>query len=243
MKKKVSIFITAGFPSIESTIEQIIMLQEAGVDFIELGIPFSDPMADGPVIQETSKIALEQGMNLTLLFDLLAKHQHKIKIPLVMMGYFNPIFLMGVEQFLRRCQEIGIKLCVIPDLSMEVYEKHYKNMFEQYNVTPCFLVSPMTTNERVIKAAELSQNGFVYLVSQNSITGENKVVSTELEKRYFEIKDLFGSTYMMIGFGIKDQMDVARAHRFADGAIIGTAYLKALMNNCEKSFVESILCN
>lgn len=239
--KKLSIFITAGYPSIENTIEQILMLQEKGVDFIEVGIPFSDPMADGPVIQETSNIAIQNGMNLTLLFSLLEKHKSEIKIPLVMMGYFNPIFLFGVERFLENCISCNIRQLIIPDISMEVYERSYRHIFERYGVSLCFLVTPLSSNERILKAAKLSEKGFVYLVSQNTITGDGNTSTANHEKRYMEIKELCDSTPVMLGFGIKNREDVERACQTCDGAIIGTAYLKALGQNQGAAFVSDIL--
>lgn len=239
-KKQVSIFITAGYPTIESTAEQILMLQEKGVDFIELGIPFSDPMADGPVIQETSNVALQNGMNLDLLFALIEKHQAEIRVPLVMMGYFNPIFLFGLERFLEKCAALNIKHLIVPDISLEVYERNYQAQFEKFGVSLCFLVTPLTSDERIIKMAEHSKNAFIYLVSQNSITGENKNSSSSLESRYTEIKVLCKETPVMLGFGIQNKLDIEKAHQFTDGAIIGTAYLKALALENQENFLSSL---
>jgi tryptophan synthase alpha chain len=239
-KKQISIFITAGFPTIESTIEQILNLQAQGVDFIELGIPFSDPMADGPVIQHTSNVALANGMNLNLLFEIISKHIDKISIPLVMMGYFNPILQMGLTNFLENCQKTGIRHVIIPDISVELFESHYQGLFEKYDVHVCFLITPETANERIQKMASFSKNAFLYLVSQAAITGENKQISGKLTQRYTEIKQLCGETPLMLGFGIKNKADVELAHEFTDGAIIGTAYLKALEIGKEIGFVDGI---
>lgn len=240
-KKQVSIFITAGYPTIDSTMEQILMLQEKGIDFIELGIPFSDPMADGPAIQETSNLALQNGMNLDLLFTIIEQNKAKIHVPLVMMGYFNPIFLFGLERFLQKCSDLNIKHLIIPDISLEVYERNYQTQFEKYGVSLCFLVTPLTTDDRIIKMAEHSKNGFIYLVSQNAITGENKDSSSSLEQRYTEIKKLCKETPVMLGFGIQNKFDVEKAHQFTDGAIIGTAYLKALKLGQEEAFLNSFV--
>lgn len=239
-KKQISIFITAGYPNTESTINQIIMLQKAGIDFIELGIPFSDPMADGPVIQETSNVSIENGMSVELLFELLSKNQDKISAPLVIMGYLNPIFHYGLENFLKKCKEVNIRHLIIPDISLEVYEKYYQSFFEQFGITLCFLVTPLTSNERIQKMAKISSDGFIYLVSQNSITGENKEVNLGLEKRYMEIKKLCLETPLMIGFGIKNREDIQKGQKFADGAIIGSAYLKAVKLKNEVNFLNEI---
>lgn len=242
-KKQVSIFITAGYPSIESTIEQIFMLQEKGVDFIELGIPFSDPMADGPVIQETSNIALQNGMNLDVLFDIIEKHRSEIHVPLVLMGYFNPIFLFGLDRFLLKCSSLNIKQIIVPDISLEVYERSYQSQFEKFGITLCFLVTPLTSDERISKKAEHSKNGFIYCVSQNAITGENKSTTNSLISRYADIKILCKETPVMLGFGIQSKLDIERAHQFTDGAIIGTAYLKALKVKQENEFLNSLEIN
>lgn len=240
-KKQISIFITAGFPSMESTIEQIVNLQDQGVDFIELGIPFSDPMADGPVIQHTSNVALANGMNLHVLFEMIAKNKELISIPLVLMGYFNPILQMGLPYFLENCQKNKIRHVIIPDISVELFESHYQKLFEQFDVHLCFLVTPETADERIQKMASYSKNAFIYLVSQAAITGENKEINTALTQRYTEIKQLCGETPLMLGFGIKNKQDVKKAQQFTDGAIIGTAYLKALEIGEEMGFVEGVI--
>lgn len=240
-KKQISIFITAGFPSVESTIEQIVNLQVQGIDYIEVGIPFSDPMADGPVIQHTSNVALANGMNLHLLFEIISTYKEQISVPLVLMGYFNPILQLGLSNFLENCQKTGIRHVIIPDISVELFESRYQGLFEKYDVHVCFLITPETDNERIQKMASYSKNSFLYLVSQSAITGENKEISEKLTKRYTEIKQLCDETPLMLGFGIKNKSDVELAHEFTDGAIIGTAYLKALEIGKEKGFVEGVM--
>jgi tryptophan synthase alpha chain len=242
-KKQTSIFVTAGFPKIDSLKKQIIDLQEKGVDFIEVGIPFSDPMADGEKIQETSTVAIENGMTIKLLFDQLNEIKENISIPLVMMSYFNPIFTFGLKEFLKNCQQVNIQNVIIPDISMEVYERNYKSLFEEYNINVCFLVTPNSENERIQKMAGYSKNAFVYLVSQNSTTGTSKngQINTDLHKRYSEIKLLCGDTPLMIGFGIKNREDLQMAQNFADGGIIGTAYLNAVSENSEGLFISNLL--
>jgi tryptophan synthase alpha chain len=241
-KKQTSIFVTAGFPKVDSLQEQILFLQEKGIDFIEVGIPFSDPMADGEKIQETSSIAIKNGMNIKLLFEQLLEIKSNISIPLVMMSYFNPIFTFGLEKFLEKCQQVNIKNVIIPDISLEVYERNYLSIFEKYGVNICFLVTPNTENERIQKMAKYSENGFVYLVSQNATTGnESKEEVNEVQKnRYSEIKKLCKNTPMMIGFGIKNRHDLQVAHDFSDGGIIGTAYLNALSAGKEDQFIDAL---
>lgn len=239
--KKISIFITAGYPSIESTMDQLLFLQEKKIDFVEVGIPFSDPMADGPMIQYTSSIALKNGMNLKLLFDLIEEKREVIKIPLVLMGYFNPIFQFGIEQFLTKCQQLQINQLIIPDISLEIYEEKYKDLFNQYGVSLCFLVTPETDDKRIRRMVQLTKNGFIYLISQNSITGENKLIDPNVLIRYGEIKELCKNVPLMIGFGIQDKASVEQVTAYSDGAIIGTAYLKALQEQKEAEFIDSVV--
>jgi tryptophan synthase alpha chain len=239
-KKQTSIFITAGFPKVDSLQEQILFLQAKGIDFIEVGIPFSDPMADGEKIQETSNCAIANGMTVTLMFEQLKSLKDEVKIPLLIMTYFNPILSFGLGLFLKKCYEVGISNVIIPDISLECYERNYKNQFEKSGITLCFLVTPNSNNERIKKMATYSKNGFLYLVSQNAITGENKESSDKLTERYSEIKTLCAETPMMIGFGIKSREDLQRAQHFSDGGIIGTAYLNALSEAREEEFIDDL---
>lgn len=239
-KKQISIFITAGFPKIDSLKSQILFLQSKGIDFIEVGIPFSDPMADGEKIQETSNFAIENGMTVKLMFKQLKNFKSEVKIPLVIMSYFNPILSFGLDLFFKKCSEVGISNVIIPDISLESYERNYRNQFEKWGITLCFLITPNSNDERIKKMASYSKNGFLYLVSQNSITGENKELSDKLTERYSEIKLLCFETPMMIGFGIKNREDLQRAQHFSDGGIIGTAYLNALSEAREEEFIEGL---
>jgi tryptophan synthase alpha chain len=242
--KQLSIFVTAGYPELGSLQNQVLSLQEKGVDFIEIGIPFSDPMADGEKIQQTSSIAIENGMNINILFEQLAQFKDKIEIPLVMMSYFNPIFTFGLGKFLSECQNLKIQHVIIPDISLEVYERNYKSDFEKYGITLCFLITPNSENDRILKMAKYSKNGFVYLVSQNSTTGSTNKNETDLKlkSRYKEIKKICQETPLMIGFGIKNKVDLKMVQEHASGGIIGTAYLNAISENSEKEFIESLIC-
>ncbi len=238
--KQLSIFITAGYPTLESTTQQILTLQEQGIDFIEVGIPFSDPMADGPVIQETSSIALQNGMQLDLLFDQLFSIKESVKIPLVIMGYLNPVLQFGIEKFLSKCKELEIASVILPDMSLELYERFYQSNFKKYGISVSFLITPTTSDERIERIANVSQNSFVYLVSQTSITGGTSAINSEMNERYKEIKKICKETPVMLGFGINTKADVLKAHQNCDGAIIGSAYLKALKNGSETKFIGEL---
>ncbi len=241
-KKQISIFITAGYPNLESTTEQILSLQANGIDFIEVGIPFSDPMADGPVIQETSSVALANGMQMDLLFNQLGSIKDQVKIPLVLMGYLNPVIQFGLDKFLSKCKEMAIASVILPDMSLELYERFYKTQFEKYQIPVSFLITPLTNNERIQKIAKISENSFVYLVSVTSITGGKININSNVVNRYDEVKSLCGETPVMIGFGISNASDVKNAQKHADGAIIGSAYLKAVSKGDSVQFIGEI-CN
>jgi len=232
--KQLSIFITAGFPNLDSTTKEILSLQKKGVDFLEVGIPFSDPMADGPIIQKSSEIALKNGMNLDILFNQLASIKDEVKIPLVLMGYFNPILKYDIRKFLQRCKEIGVRSTIIPDLSLEIYERFYKEMFDEFSVSMIFLVTPDTELKRVEQIVEISKDSFVYLVSSSKITGQGFVVNEETQLKYKKIKEACKGVPLMLGFGISSKKDIIQAHQFCDGAIIGSAYIKSIME--EKEF-------
>jgi tryptophan synthase alpha chain len=240
-KKQLSIFITAGFPELNSTGKQILELQAKGVGFIEVGIPFSDPMADGLVIQETSAIALKNGMQMDLLFEQLHSIKDEVKIPLVLMGYLNPVLQYGLEKFLSKCKEINIASVILPDMSVEIYERFYKDLFDEYGIYVSFLITPETDGERIKKVVEMSQNSFVYLVSQSSITGGDSTITKEMNQKYTSIKKLCGEVPLMLGFGITSKSDVLKAQENCDGAIVGSAYLRALKQGSENSFLEGLL--
>jgi len=240
-KKQVSIFVTAGYPELDSLKGQLLQLQQQGVDFIEVGIPFSDPMADGPVIQQTSSIALHNGMKLGLLLQQLDEIKNDVYIPLVMMGYLNPVLQFGLDAFLSRCQSLNIASLILPDLSVELYENKYKAVFERYGIPVTFLITPLTPDDRVQRVAQVCQNSFVYLVGQNSITGQGYDINSSMSKRYAELKALCGNTPLFLGFGIDSKEKKEQAFASVDGVIVGTAYLKAVKNNAQIAFVEGLL--
>lgn len=235
--KQLSIFTTAGYPELNSLKEQITLFEKSNIDFIEVGIPFSDPMADGPTIQKTSERALSNGMNMDLIFDQL--EEISTDIPVVLMGYLNPVMTFGLEKFLQKCKRLNIRSVILPDLSLEIYERFHKALFESYNVYPVFIVTPKTSKERIIRIAKACENSFVYLVSSNATTGAN-IELQDNSKRYVEIKSICGNTPLFIGFGIKTKADVQRIQQSVDGAIIGSAFLESVTRKEEAKFLEEI---
>jgi tryptophan synthase alpha chain len=240
-KKQVSIFVTAGYPHLDSLKSQLLQLQQQGVDFVEVGIPFSDPMADGPVIQETSTVALRNGMKLELLLQQLESMQSEIHIPLVLMGYLNPVLQFGLDNFLSRCQKLGIKSLILPDLSLELYQTKYRETFEKYGVAVTFLITPLTPDDRVQRIAKACRNSFVYLVGQNSITGQGYAINDTLSNRYAQLKALCGTTLLFLGFGIDSKEKKEKAFESVDGVIVGTAYLKAVKRGEAREFLSGLL--
>ena len=206
VNKQKSIFITAGYPEIDSLSQQIELLDSYAIDFIEIGIPFSDPLA---------------------------------KTPLVLMGYINPVLNYGMENFVKSCKERQIASVILPDMSVEIYERFYQEIFESNDLPVTFLITPDTTHARILKIARHCKSSFVYLVSGNSTTGKASDLQLNTEK-IREIKEILGITPLMIGFGIKSKEDILRVQEFADGAIIGSAYLKALENGKEEEFLSML---
>ena len=241
-RELLNIYFTAGYPSLNDTSLIIEELQASGVDIIEIGIPFSDPLADGPVIQQSSKAALDNGMTLNLLFEQLKGIRKHITIPLVLMGYFNSLLQFGVEKFCAKCREVGIDGVIVPDLPLDEYLEQYQSVFEEYEVSNILLVSPGTSVERLQKIDKAS-NSFIYFVSSNSTTG-NKNGMIESKGSYFhKIKAL--SHPVLIGFGIKDRNTFEEACKYANGAIIGTAFINAisgegLLKEKINTFISSI---
>lgn len=239
--KQVSIFTQGGFPQLESLPDQLVRLQESGVDFIEIGIPFSDPMADGPVIQHTSSVALANGMTLDLLFRQLATVRNQMTIPLVLMGYLNPVLQYDLGNFLAKCQELRIASLILPDLSYELYKTRYAKIFQAYNVPLTFLITPATDNERVKQIAEACERSFVYLVGQTSITGNGYEIDDVKQKRYRELKTLCGKTPLFLGFGIDSPEKRDQGFQECDGVIIGSAYLKSITEGSSETFLKGIM--
>ena len=237
-KNLLSIYLTAGFPRKESTVGLIHSLQKRGVDFLEIGFPFSDPLADGPVIQKTSYQALKNGMNLTLLFDQLKEARQDITIPLILMGYMNPVLKTGMEIFCRKANESGISGVILPDMPLDEYESKYKDLFSYYNLHMIFLVTPETGTAR-IKYIDSLGSGFIYAVSSSSTTGKQDEFSNAQTDYLKRLQSLYLKTPIMTGFGIHNKKTLQTVWKYSSGAIIGTAYLKNLM----KTDVESDAIN
>ena len=241
-KKLLSIYFTAGFPAIDDTVSILEQLQEAGVDMIELGLPFSDPLADGPTIQESSTKSLHNGMTTDKLFDQLQGIRKTIDVPLIVMGYFNPMMQFGVERFCKRCQEVGIDGLIIPDLPVDVYHEKYQKLFQQYGLLNMFLITPQTPDDRIRYIDKVSE-GFIYMVSSAATTGAQGSFGNEQEQYFKRIGAMNLKSKLLVGFGIsnRETYDAAVAH--SQGAIIGSAFIKHLEkngSNSVKKFIEQI---
>jgi tryptophan synthase alpha chain len=238
-KKLLSIYFTAGFPKLNDTVSIIQELEKNGVDMIEIGLPFSDPLADGPTIQESSTQAIENGMTTSLLFEQLANIRESVKIPLIIMGYFNPMMQFGMEKFCQKCAEVGIDGLIIPDLPLYVYENEYKAIFESYGLKNVFLVTPQTSIERITQIDAISDS-FIYMVSSAAVTGSQSGFGDEQITYFKRIADLNLKNPQIIGFGIKDQETFSQATKYQKGAIIGSAFIKHLDHNPINSIKEFI---
>ncbi len=240
-----SVYFTAGYPKLNDTAEIIRQLEQNGVDLIEIGIPFSDPTADGPTIQRSSEKALKNGMNLKLLFEQLSEIRKSVKIPLVLMGYINPVVQFGIEAFCKKCSETGIDGAILPDLPLDEYEEHYKIFFKKYNLHNILLITPQTSEGR-IRQIDAASTGFIYMVSSSSTTGAGKKVE-DFKQDYFDrIQQMNLKNPRLIGFGISDNATFSNACKYASGAIIGSAFVKSLESNnnlaeCISSFKQEIL--
>ncbi len=222
-----SVYFTAGYPGIDDTLTIIRELTKSGVDMIEIGIPFSDPVADGPVIQQSNQRALANGMNLNLLFSQLSNVRDITNIPLIIMGYFNPIFKLGVEHFLQKCTEAGIDGVIIPDLPPEYYQAMYKSLSDQRGISNICLVTPRTTDDRIRYLDSIS-SGFLYMVTASSTTGTSRNFDAGQVDHFKGIKKLKLSSPLMAGFGIHDRHSFDLVCRYMNGAIIGSAFINAI---------------
>lgn len=226
-KNILSIYYTAGYPNLGDTVAIAEELERSGADLLEIGFPYSDPVADGAVIQASSKAALDSGMTLKLLFEQLKDLRKTVSIPVLLMGYVNPLLQYGVANFCKSCAEVGVDGCIVPDLPMAEYEEFYAADFKQYGLTNIFLVTPQTAPERIQKIDSLS-NGFIYLLSSSATTGQNLQVSEGTEAYFSRIAALKLKNPTMIGFGISSKATFDKACQFANGAIIGSAFVKHL---------------
>ena len=225
--KILSVYFTAGFPLPESTAGIIKTLASEGVDMIEIGIPFSDPMADGPVIQQSNQSALNNGMSLKTLFSQLEGIRNEVDIPLLLMGYLNPVLQFGVENFCRKASETGIDGVILPDLPPMIYSRDYQSVFEKYNLYNILLISPLSDDERIRYIDSISR-GFVYMVSSSSVTGGKNSFSDDQINYFRRVNDLKLKNPAIIGFGISDNKAFSDSCRYAGGGIIGSAFVKVL---------------
>jgi tryptophan synthase alpha chain len=222
-----SVYFTAGFPAVNDTLDIIIELEKAGVDQIEIGMPFSDPLADGPIIQQSSQKALENGMSIKLLFDQISKVRDRVKVPLILMGYLNPVLRFGMDKFLEKASETGIDALILPDLPLKEYLFSYKEQFDKAGIYNIMLITPQTSIDRV-KLIDKHSGGFIYMVSSASTTGTSKNIFDIHEAYFRNISAMKLEKPRLIGFGIANRANFQQACKNANGAIIGSAFIRAI---------------
>ena len=243
-KNILSVFYTAGFPQLNDTITIAESLEKSGADIIEIGIPFSDPVADGPTIQESNKIALDNGMNVKLLLEQVRTIRQKVNIPIILMGYLNPVMQYGVARFVKEAAKAGVDGLILPDMPLYEYEEQYKDLFEKENMCNTFLISPTTSDERIRKIDHASK-GFIYAVSASSTTGAKGDFSPDQISYFEKLQNLKLSNPYLIGFGISNNSTFNRAAQFSAGAIVGSAFINLLKSSTSmesdiNGFVKSI---
>ncbi|MDA1122016.1 MAG: tryptophan synthase subunit alpha [Bacteroidetes bacterium] len=227
-----SVYFTAGFPHLDDTGTILAALQQGGADLVEIGIPYSDPVADGPTIQESNQEALNNGMTIIKLFEQLHDIRSSINIPLILMGYINPVMQYGIENFCKSCQEVGIDGLILPDLPMYEYLSGYKDIFKKYGLHNIFLITPQTSEER-IKEIDQHSYGFIYMVSSASITGAKGELTNDQIDYFERVKAMKIKNPTVIGFGISNHETFSTACKYADGAIIGSAFINLLKESTE----------
>ena len=240
--KLLSIYFTAGYPKLDDTVEILQQLEKDGVDMIEIGLPFSDPLADGPTIQASSQLALKNGMTTEILFQQLKEIRNTVSIPLIIMGYFNPVLQFGVENFCKKCAEVGIDGLILPDLPLAEYEEHYAEIFKKYDLLNIFLITPQTSEER-IRMIDTASEGFIYMVSSDSVTGSSSGFGVSQEEYFKRVESLQLKNPQIVGFGINNSGTFQQATKHAKGAIIGSAFIKMLSEKGLagiSSFIKSI---
>ena len=243
-----NVYFTAGYPQLNDTRRVLSALQEAGVDLVEIGMPYSDPVADGETIQQSNQQALENGMTVRLLFEQLeGMRADGLTVPVLLMGYLNPVIQFGIEEFCARCAEVGVDGLILPDMPMDVYLREYQSIFEKYGLLNIFLVTPQTSDARIRQIDSISE-GFIYTVSSASVTGSKTGVSDNMEAYFDRINAMNLRNPRLIGFGIKDQATFDKACHYAQGAIIGSAFIRILQDSKAferdiKDFIGSIKAN
>lgn len=240
-ERVLSIYFTAGFPKLEDTLPIMQAIESAGADIIEVGVPYSDPIADGPTIQDSNQIALDNGMSLKKLFEQLQDMRQTVSLPVVLMGYLNPIIQYGMEAFCNKCQEIGVDGLILPDLPMQQYLDEFKEIFDRYDLRNTFLISPQTSEKR-IREIDTHSNGFIYMVSAHSITGARTGISEEQIAYFQRVEAMNLKNPRLIGFGISDSETFTTASKYGNGAIIGSAFIKKIKESQDlKSDIESYI--
>jgi tryptophan synthase alpha chain len=216
-------------------------IESAGADIIEVGVPYSDPIADGPTIQDSNQIALDNGMSLKKLFEQLQDMRQTVSLPVILMGYLNPIIQYGMETFCKKCQEIGVDGLILPDLPMQQYLDEFKEIFDKYDLRNTFLISPQTSEKR-IREIDTHSNGFIYMVSAHSITGARTGISEEQIAYFQRVEAMNLKNPRLIGFGISDSETFTTASKYGNGAIIGSAFIKKIKESQDlKSAIESYI--
>jgi tryptophan synthase alpha chain len=240
-ERVLSIYFTAGFPKLEDTLPIMQAIESARADIIEVGVPYSDPIADGPTIQDSNQIALDNGMSLKKLFEQLQDMRQTVSLPVVLMGYLNPIIQYGMEAFCKKCQEIGVDGLILPDLPMQQYLDEFKEVFDKYDLRNTFLISPQTSEKR-IREIDTHSNGFIYMVSAHSITGARTGISEEQIAYFQRVEAMNLKNPRLIGFGISDSETFTTASKYGNGAIIGSAFIKKIKESQDlKSDIESYI--
>jgi len=244
-KRVLSIYFTAGFPALEDTLPIMEAIEAGGADIIEIGIPYSDPIADGPTIQDSNMIALGNGISLKKLFEQLSEFREKISLPVVFMAYLNPIMQYGMEAFCKKCQEVGIDGLILPDLPMQQYLDDYKSLFEKYGLVNTFLISPQTSAKRILEIDQHSK-GFIYMVSSHGVTGAKAGISEGQISYFKRINEMNLKNPLLIGFGISDAETFSKASEYSNGAIIGSAFIKMVKNSTDltkdiQKYLQSVM--
>ena len=243
-KNILNIYTTAGFPKLNDTIEVVKVLAASGVDMVEIGMPFSDPLADGPTIQDSSEIAIQNGITLDLIFEQIQEIRKTVDIPIMLMGYLHQVVKYGTEQFLSKAKAVGVDGLILPDLPLDIYLGEYKTLFETHNLKMSFLITPQTSENRIRLIAKES-TAFLYVVSSFAITGSKSDIEDSQIDYFNYINNLELSVPKLIGFGISNAETFSKACAYADGAIIGSAFIKSLKSSTNlskdiKQFINNI---
>lgn len=246
-KNILNIYTTAGFPKLNDTIEVVKELATSGVDMVEIGMPFSDPLADGPTIQHSSEVAIQNGMTLDLIFEQIKEIRTTVDIPIMLMGYLNQVVKYGAEEFLSKAKEVGVDGLILPDLPLDIYTNEYKTLFEKHQLKMSFLITPQTSDKR-IKLIAKESTAFLYVVSSFAITGSKSDIEGSQIDYFNHINTLQLNTPKLIGFGISNAETFSKACDYANGAIIGSAFIKALKSTSNLSesirhFIKNIKTN